>query len=46
MQPTDIFATKGVEYLFAGGFLLALAGFWKLVNPRAVVAPVLARLLP
>ena len=26
MQPIDLFATKGVEYLFAGAFLLALVG--------------------
>jgi glycine cleavage system H protein len=46
MQPIDLFATKGVEYVFAGAFLLALVGFWKLVNPRSVVAPVMARLAP
>ena len=46
MQPIDLFATKGVEYLFAGAFLLALAGFWKLVNPRPVLAPAVRRLLP
>jgi glycine cleavage system H protein len=46
MQPIDLFATKGVEYLFAGAFLLALVGFWKLVNPRQVVAPAMRRILP
>ena len=46
MQPIDLFATKGVESLFAGAFLLALAGFWKLVNPRPVLAPAVRRLLP
>lgn len=46
MQPIDIFATKGAEYLFAGAFLLALVVFWKLVNPRTTVAPAIARLVP
>lgn len=36
----DIFATKGIEYLLAIGFLLALVAFWKLLNssPRPAVA--------
>jgi glycine cleavage system H lipoate-binding protein len=43
MEGLDIFATKGAEYLFCGGFLLVLALFWKLMNPavpavRRVVA--------
>jgi glycine cleavage system H protein len=46
MQAIDIFATKGVEYVFAGAFLLALVGFWKLINPPSAVAPLIRRILP
>ncbi len=38
MEGLDIFATKGAEYLFCGGFLLMLALFWKLLNPAVPVA--------
>lgn len=31
-QYVDIFATKGLEYLFVIGFLLTLIVFWKLLN--------------
>ncbi len=31
--PLDIFATKGVEYIFAVGFLLTLIFFWRILYP-------------
>jgi len=34
----DIFATKGIEYLFVLGFLLVLILFWRLLNPPQQVA--------
>lgn len=35
-QYVDIFATKGVEYLFVIGFLLTLIAFWKFLNKTSV----------
>ncbi len=46
MEGIDIFATKGAEYLFCGAFLLVLAGFWLVLNPRAPAARPVAALLP
>lgn len=52
MEGIDIFATKGAEYLFCGGFLLVLVVFWKLLNPpvpaarRALAAGLAPQLLP
>lgn len=46
MEGIDLFATKGAEYLFCGAFLLVLAAFWWLVNPRSRPAPQVAALLP
>ncbi len=46
MEGIDIFATKGAEYLFCGAFLLVLAAFWMVLNPRARAAPPVAALLP
>jgi len=31
--PLDIFATKGAEYIFVVGFLLALIFFWRILYP-------------
>jgi glycine cleavage system H lipoate-binding protein len=46
MEAIDIFATKGAEYLFCGGFLLVLTGFWWLLNPRPRLAEQLADAAP
>lgn len=39
--PTDLFATKGIEYLVAIGFLLAFFVFWRFLNrtPERAAAP-------
>src|SRR3972149_9925797 len=40
---TDIYATKGIEYLIVIGFLFALIAFWRLLNVREfrhVFAPI------
>ncbi len=36
-QYVDIFATKGLEYLFVIGFLLTLIAFWKFLNKTTVL---------
>jgi len=35
-QYVDIFATKGIEYLFVIGFLVTLVAFWRFLNKTAV----------
>jgi glycine cleavage system H lipoate-binding protein len=40
MESTDIFAPKGLEYILVIGYLVVLAGFWKLMGrPRRATAP-------
>jgi glycine cleavage system H lipoate-binding protein len=34
MESVDIFATKGIEYIFILGFLAVLIFFWKAINPE------------
>lgn len=41
--PSDIFATKGLEYLIVIGFLLLLVGYWKLLS-RPLPADAAARI--
>jgi glycine cleavage system H lipoate-binding protein len=47
-QYVDIFATKGIEYLFVIGFLLTLVVFWRYLNRSTVLpnAAATARLIP
>lgn len=40
MESTDIFGTKGLEYILVIGYLVLLAGFWTLMGrPRRAPAP-------
>ncbi len=45
-QYVDIFATKGLEYLFVIGFLLTLVAFWKFLNKTSVPPAVRSSTMP
>jgi glycine cleavage system H lipoate-binding protein len=42
---TDMFATKGVEYLIVIGYLVVLVGLWRLLRPPAPAKPLEGRLV-
>jgi len=43
----DIFATKGIEYIFVIGFLLLFIPFWRLLNrPARAISEAAERILP
>ncbi len=44
MEGTDIFATKGLEYLIVIGFLLLLVGYWRILQGGA--RPTAAEVVP